>query len=172
MNKFIFGLMTVLLVSSFAMADGSISLGPVVSDGGTNKVVLPSRGLLSAPVMQVGARTNLVDTYVSSGGQVYFVASGGVATSAPSRVTGKFALDGTTLLALPGASLRDGLAVINNSTNKVYVSIGSKAVIGQGYCLSSEGASLVIQGGSRVVPQGQINVAADGTAGTVSALDW
>lgn len=156
-------MLTLLVMTGFVRA-GS----PVGVQVGTNSVVLlPDRTLQNAPVWVTLTAYGQGD-YVKVGARYYMAIEAGTSgATAPSHALGT-ATDGTVTWLKVKPGLRQGLAIVNASTNAVYLSVASSAEEGKGIYLSGQGSAWE----PNHTPQGRITAIAGSDSNLVTGVEW
>lgn len=170
MKKFYVWLCAISILSVFAIGAGTVASGVTFGSGSGSVCLLPARNINSAPSWQA-AVAYTAGTCVSTNGRIYTVVSNSTSTaSGPTNLTGILVIGESAYLANPSdKQLRKGLAISNNSTNRVTVTFGRPAVAGEGFSLPNLGSQLVI---TENVPQEAVFATCTGTGANVTALDW
>jgi hypothetical protein len=76
----------------------------------------------------------------------------------------------TSTLIVAGNVLRKYLAITNDSTNDVYISIGTPALVNKGVLLKANGGSIVF-GGETLVTGAVNGIMAGGQSGNISFME-
>jgi len=153
-----------LIVGLCGMIAAVVIAAPYGTQVGTNSVtVMPPRARKG--IAWTNPSTNQVGTLVQYGNIVYLVTETSTFTDgsyAPNHIEGVV----SNLLAIP-SGLREGFAIVNASTNDVWLSVGSDAEVNKGVLLRGIGGSWTV-----LNVQERINAIAGSESNLVTGVEW